>query len=246
MYTLIIAASVAVIISLAWGLSGLWGGFWLGSILGFILMITISALITRRITKRIEPALKQAQRQAEGQQAKLAIQTLEGLLPLAKWQVLLGSQLHSQIGSIQFATGDEAKAAESLEKSHARIGEAQIIRAVLHWRKKERDEAVAVLEDSVKHNKKNMMMQNFLAWMEQQRGQDERALARLQEALKAEKDDKITRENLMRVQNGKKISMKAFGMAWYGLKLEKVPGSMRQGQPAGGFRPGFRQPKRRR
>ena len=65
-----------------------------------------------------------------------------------------------------------------------------------------------------------------------------------QMALKIEKNHEHTKDNLLRLKNGKKMNMKKFGMAWYGLQFEKLPASMRQ-QQAPTARKGFRQRRRR-
>lgn len=245
MYTLIIAVSAGLLISILWPVLGIWGGLWLGTILGVLVMIAISAIVTRRISKRLEPAMQSIQRQVQAGQTRLALQTLESLLPLAKWQVLLGGQLHAQIGSIQYAGGEEAKAMESLSKAHGRVAEAQLLRASLLYRKKNVDEAVRVLKGSIKYNRKNALLFNTLAWILSQSERTDEAISQLQDALRTMKDDAATKDNLIRLQNGKKMTMKSFGMPWYGLQLEKVPNAMRQ-MPQGPSRPGFRQPPRRR
>ncbi len=51
------------------------------------------------------------------------------------------------------------------------------------------------------------------------------------------------KDNASRIQNGKKLNMKRFGMAWYALKLEVPPASMRQQAP-GSPRRGFRQKRK--
>jgi tetratricopeptide (TPR) repeat protein len=244
-YTLIIATTVGLLIAILWPVLGIWGGVWLGTILGVLVMVGISALITRRISKRIEPAMQHVQRQIQAGQTRLALQSLESLLPLAKWQILLGGQLHAQIGSIHYAGGDETKAMDSLSKAHGRVAEAQLLRAALLWRKKNAAEAIRTLRGSIKYNRKNSMLCNTLAWMLSQSDRSEEAIAQLQETLKTLKDDTATKDNLIRLQNGKKMNMKSFGMSWYGLQLEKVPNSLRQ-MPQGLARPGFRQPPRRR
>ena len=245
MYTLLIAVTVGLLIAILWPVLGIWGGVWLGTVLGVLVMIGISALITRRISKRIEPAMQSVQRQVQAGQTRLALQTLESVLPLAKWQILLGGQLHAQIGSIHYAGGDEAKAMESLSKAHGRVADAQLLRAALLYRRKNVEEATQALRGSLKYNRKNSLLHNTLAWMLSQSEKPEEAIAQLQEAIRMMKTDTATQDNLVRLQNGKKMSMKSFGMAWYGLQLEKVPNALRQA-PQGPPRPGFRQPRRKR
>ena len=65
-------------------------------------------------------------------------------------------------------------------------------------------------------------------------------------AQKIEPGNESTKENLGRLQNGKDLSMKRFGMIWYGLQLEKPPKSMGVAPGAAPFRKGFRQKPQRR
>lgn len=246
MYTLIIAGSAGLAVALLWPLLGLWGGVWLGTVLGLLLLVGISALVTRRIGKRLGPVMQQVQRQIQAGQTRLALQSLESLLPLAKWQILLGGQIHAQIGSIHYAHGDEAAAMNSLGRAHARVAEAQLLRASLLYRRKDVDGAIRALRDSVKYNRKNALLTNTLAWILSQEERTAEAIAVLTEAQRAAKGEEATKDNLIRLQNGKKMTMKSFGMPWYGLQLEKVPTALRQVPSNGPPRPGFRQPRRRR
>ena len=77
--------------------------------------------------------------------------------------------------------------------------------------------------------------------------QGEKAIEQLRRALKVEKSNEASKENLLRLQNNRKLSMKRFGMQWYALKLEKPPASMRQYQPGThrGMRNRQRKQKRR-
>ena len=90
------------------------------------------------------------------------------------------------------------------------------------------------------------MPYHVYAWMLLKDGDRDRAIGKLAEAEKIEKSNESTRENLDRLRNGKKLSMKRFGPAWWGLQLEKPPAQYRQQAGMAG-RKGFRQrPQRKR
>jgi hypothetical protein len=76
------------------------------------------------------------------------------------------------------------------------------------------------------------------------KGQNEAAIEKIQQALKIDDSNEVSKDNLQRLQNNKKMNMKPFGMNWYTLQLEKPPLSMMQDQFSG--RAGFRQPKRKK
>ena len=218
---------------------------WLFALLiGIVVSFGCMIFATRKIMKKLEPMFGQSQKQAQARQFKLAIKTLEGILPYAKWQVMLGGQIQSQIGVFHYADKNEASALEHLAKGSVRSPEAQMILASIHFKKGNMDQAKEVLELTIKFNKKQVLLYNALAFMFQLKGQNDEAIAILQKGIKALGGHEATQDNLIRLQNGKKMNMKPFGMNWYSLQLEKPPLSMMQDQFSG--RAGFRQPKRKK
>ena len=69
------------------------------------------------------------------------------------------------------------------------------------------------------------------------------AISAMNQLLQKVPDSEVSKDNLLRLQNRKKMNMKAFGMPWFSLGLERPPASM--GELRTG-RKGFRQPKQRR
>jgi tetratricopeptide (TPR) repeat protein len=216
----------------------------------FALLIGIAAsfgcmiFATRKIMKKLEPLFGQAQKQAQARQFKLALKTLKGILPYAKWQVMLKGQIESQMGVFHYADKNEASALEHLAKGSVRSPEAQMILASIHFKNGNVDQAKEVLEVTIKFNKKQVLLYNALAFMLQLKGQKDEAIVILQKGIKVLGGHEATQDNLNRLQNGKKMNMKPFGMNWYSLQLEKPPLSMMQDQFSG--RAGFRQPKRKK
>jgi tetratricopeptide (TPR) repeat protein len=245
-YTILVALGVGVVAGAIWTLLGLWKTWAFGIVLGLVLFVTTFALLSRRNAKRIEPVFEQVQRQIQGGNVRLALRTLEELMPFARWQILLKGQLHAQMGSLCFTTGDEARALEHLQQASPRLADGQLFLASLRYRRGDVDEAKKILETAIGYNKKQVMLYHVYAWLLQKEGDRDGAIAQLLRGLKVEKSNESTKDNLERVQNGKKMNMKRFGMSWYGLQFEKLPAAMRQGgQPMMG-RKGFRQKPRRR
>ena len=245
MYTILVALGVGAVVGAIWTLLGLWKTWAFGIVLGLTVALVTFILSSRRTAKRIEPVFEQIQRQIQQGNTKLALRSLEELLPLGKWQVLLTGQLHAQIGSLCFTMGDEARALEHLQKASPRVADGQLFLASLHYRRRQVDEAKKVLENAIRYNKKQMILYNVYAWILNKEGDRDGAIEQLLRCLKVESGNEATKDNLQRVQNGKKMNMKKFGMGWYSLQLEKLPASMRQGQAVVG-RPGFRQKRGRR
>ncbi|MEE2673714.1 MAG: hypothetical protein VX466_07970 [Myxococcota bacterium] len=248
MYSVLVALLGGVLVFGIWEAVALqleWA-FGFGILLGIVGAIATFAILSRRTAKRIEPRFEQIQRQIQGGNTKLALRSLEEMLPLAKWQVLLKGQLHAQMGSLCFTVGDNAKALEYLEKASPRLADGQLFLASLHYRKGDLAKTKQTLTTAIQYSKKQVILYNVYAWILYKEGDRDSAIDQLLRCLKIEKDNESTKDNLQRVQNGKKMNMKRFGMTWYGLQFEKLPASMRQGQQQMMGRKGFRQKRRRR
>ena len=248
MYTVLVALLIGAVTTAIWEVVAVQLGwaFGFGILLGPVVAIASFAIGSRRTAKRIEPRFEQIQRQIQGGNTKLALNSLEEMLPLAKWQVLLKGQLHAQMGSLCFTIGENAKALEHLEQASPRLADGQLFLASLHYRKGEVAKAKQVLTKAIGYNKKQVILYNVFAWILNKQGDRDAAIEQLLKCLKVEKDNESTKDNLQRLQNGKKMNMKRFGMTWYGLQFEKLPASMRQGQQQLMGRKGFRQKRRRR
>ena len=124
------------------------------------------------------------------------------------------------------------------------MADARLFLASIYYRRKNFDKAREVLETAIRYNKKQVLLYNVYAYLLNKQGKREEAIEQLLRCLKVEKDNESTKDNLLRLQNNKKMNMKRFGMTWYSLQLEKLPVSMRQSQGMG--QAGLRQRKRGR
>jgi len=242
-YNLLISLGISIGVGVAWTLLDLWQGWAMGTWLGILAFIASFVVIGRILKRKIEPAVQHAQKQAEAGKAQLAIRSLEDLLPLGNWQPLLRGQLHAQLGILRYSLGEEEKALQHLAKASERVAEAQLFRASLLFRQGNFDEAKKVLDLTSRFNKKHVLLHNVYAYMLEKKGQRAEAIAQLNALLKHEKNNEATKDNLLRLQNDKKMNMKRFGMNWYALQLEKPPTSLGQQRPP---RAGFRQKKRKK
>lgn len=245
MYTILIAILIGATSGGIWTALALWKTWQMGIVLTVLVGFLSFILISRFMARRIEPQFLAIQRQIEAGQTRLAIGQLEAMLSLSRWQVLLKGQIHAQIGMLAYATGDENAAASHLAKAGIRATEAQLTYAALEYRRGRKNEAREILTSSIRTNKKQILPYHVLAWMMAKDGDREGAINKLLECQKIEKSNESTTENLSRLQNGKKLSMKRFGIGWFGLQLEKPPAQMRAAQGMAG-RKGFRQKPRRR
>jgi len=242
-YNILISTLISAIL---FGLSMLipemhWGFALFIAAVGFF---AAAMILTRRTMKSIQPVFMQAQKQAQARQFQLAIKTLEGLRPKARWQLLLGSQVESQIGVFLYTDRKEDEALVHLQKGSPRSPDSQMILASIHYRRSDVAKVKEVMDVTLKFNKKNPLVYNAYAFMLFNKGDAPGAMAILSRGLKAIPGNEATQENLIKIQNGKKPNMKPFGMNWYSLQLEKPPMSMMQDQFSG--KAGFRQQKKRK
>jgi len=219
LFLILISVTVAVVAGVAVSLVG--GGWFLAGFAGVVAFLLSQLLIGRRLRKRLEPAMQQVRRQVEAGMLRQAIDTLDSLLPLGSWIPLLRPQLHAQIGLLAHHLGDQERAMRHLRQSTRRSAEAQLLLAALHERAGDLDAMRRGLLRAAPYQKKSPLFQNVHAWLLDKHGDD------------------ASRDNLRRLENGKKMNMKPFGFAWFALGYERPPQSMGQMQTA---RKGFRQP----
>ncbi len=243
MYTILISLLIGAVAGVAWTLAGFWKTWAFGIILGLTVAVAAFAILSRILAKRVEPHFMQAQKQIQAGAVKGALKSLEDLLPMARWQILLKGQIYAQMGSLAYAQGDMDQALGYLQKSSKRVSDAQLFLAALYYRRKDYAAAKSTLDSAIQYSKKQVILYNVLAWMQIKEDERSQAVETLLRCEKVDKSSEATKDNLHRVQNGKRMNMKRFGMTWYALQLEKPPASMRQAPP-GTPRAGFRQKKR--
>ena len=245
MYTILVSLLIGATSGAVRTALELWKGWQMGIALFVLVSFVAFIVISRVMARRIEPAFMAVQQKIQSGNTRLAIQDLEDLMPMSRWQILLKGQLHAQIGLLAYTSGDEKLAEEHLPKAGMRATEAKVAHAAMEYRRGKKDVAFESLDVAIRANKKQILPYHVFAWMKMKDGDRDAAIGKLAEAAKVEPSNESTQENLERLRNGKKLNMKRFGMGWFGLMLEKPPAQYRQaqGMPT---RKGFRQPKRRR
>ena len=246
MYTILISILIGATSGAVWSLLELWKTWQMGIVLFVVVSLLSFVLSSRLMARRIEPNFVAVQKQIQGGQTALAIQALEDLMPLSRWQILLKGQIHAQIGLLAYASGDDKRAEEHLPKAGMRATEAKLAHAAMEYRRGRKEQALEAVDIAIRANKKQIMPYHVYAWMLVKDGDKEGAINKLIAADKVDSGNESTKENLERLRNGKKLNMKRFGMGWFGLQLEKPPAQYRAQQGMAG-RKGFRQkPQRRR
>lgn len=237
MYPLLISGALALSILLGFLLVPEKPAYVFGPLMGLLAFVPAFLVLTRRMGEKVRPLFEQAQRQAKAGNVPQAIETLEKALGWRRWQLFLGAQIHTEIGLLHYAQGNEKQAIEHLRRGYPKVSHGHLVLAAALYRDGKLEDACKALELGIRYNRRSPILYNVLAWLLAQEKQRERAIAVLARGLAADPADEGTKDNLVRLQNDKRMNMKPFGDLWYLLKFETMKGA--QQQP---FRKGFRQP----
>lgn len=198
-----------------------WGS---GVFLGLIALIVPYVLIFRRVNRLVQTHMKDVERLVGAQQPERAIEKLNGIRSLGRWQLLLDSTIDAQIGMLRYAHMRDFDGAEPYLRRASRLAwQAKLMLAAYYFRKKRYDEMVQVLERTVKRSSKEGLAWLVYAWCEWKRGQSKsalRVLGRGREKLPS--DERLARMQEA-LQNGGKPKTRTFGPEWLGLYLEEMP-----------------------
>lgn len=210
----------------------------LGALLpALVVAVAAYLLILRRVNALL-------QKEMAGLQGLLMNRNVDGALSLlaaikarfSKWIPLVGSQIDGQIGSILYMKKDFEKARPYLQSAFVRMWDAKLMLACLLSGEvgpgKSRGDMKAVdalLDKVVRYTPKQGLLYSTWAWLHWKAGDSKRAvevLARGKEAL-GDSDPNLT-QNLLALQNDKKMKMKGYGEVWYSFHLEQHPMVLQQ------------------
>lgn len=234
MINLLISLFAGVAVALAVFLGSGFG--WIAAVLpGLAAAVAVYLLLSRRTFKRLEALFEAAQKEIMAQKLEKAIRTLEGGFALGPWQFLVRSQIHSQIGVLQYVRQEFDAALPHLEKSFSRHWLARAMLATSRYRKRDMDGAVKVFEEGVKANKKEGLLWAVYAWCLDKEGRHDEAVAVMGRAAKANPSDEKVKAVLQSLQNDKKLKLgKVYEEQWFQFHLERMPPEM--AGPRGGRR----------
>lgn len=188
---------------------------------------------------RSEKAVREAQQQAL---RKVRAIMTEGFA-LAPWQFLVASQLHAQIGALDYQEGNYEEARKHLSKAWSRNWMAQVQLAAIEWREDKKTEALSRLDKARGGGEKEALYWGVYAWMALESGDKDRALKLLADGQKACPSSKPLSEMADAVRNQRKFQPRVFGDAWYQFFPEHVTEAEKRAmaerfmQPKGQYRP---------
>src|SRR5690606_14700335 len=121
--------------------------------------------------------------------------------------------------------GEREAALAHLEKAGRRAPEAQALLGSIRYRDGKVEEALRGLDAAGRFSRRNALLHNLHAWLLVKENRVDDGMTVLNRLLKKEPGNEVTRDNLLRLQNGQKMNMKALGVAWYTLGFERPPAS---------------------
>lgn len=220
-----------VVISLAIG-AAVFFALWLPKLLklgealvpAFIVAIVALFVLGRKVFKELEATFAQAAKELQSQRFDAAIALLKSAYALNRRQFGVRSQLDSQIGMILYLRKDFSGAIPYLESAR-RLGHwlGVAMLAVAYYKKKDQARMRETFELLVKRAQKQGLAWNLYAYCLTQLGDDAGAQNVLARGVVKVKEDKRVQENLLAVQNGKKLKMKGYAEQWYQFHLEAPP-----------------------
>ena len=229
MYNLIIAFAVGVVVTAGVRLAGF--PLLAGVIPGVLAFVGTYVLLARRIAKRLEALVNTAKKELESissprdRDAKIskAVKTLEQGLQYDKWQPMVASQVHGQIGILHYMMKDYAAAEPHLAQASKRDGMSQAMRGALYYQRKDYPKMTEAFERAVKAGKKEGLVWAVYAWCLQQTKERDKAIAVLGRAVAANPSDEKLKAALTALQNDKRMKMKAWEPMWWQFNLEAPP-----------------------
>ena len=214
-----------------------------GAILPGVLAFGLSFFfLARRTMRQLEAVMGLAQKELAQRKLDRAVAVMESAFSLGRWQFLIASQLHGQIGVVLYLQKKFEEAEPHLCKAFVKMWVPKAMLGAMLYRRKDWDAMEETFETALRANKGESLLYAVYAWCQDKRGEKTRAVEILQRGTSENKSDERLKTLLVRVQNDKRMKMDAYGQEWDQFWLE-TPKMMQQGQ-GGGF--GLRQTRWRR
>ncbi len=198
---------------------------------GVVVIAATMFVLGRRVFKRLEGTFEKVGKELQQQRFDAAISLLKSGYVEARWQLGVATQIDSQIGMILYLRKDFSAAVPYLSRAKRFghwLGVAML--AVAYYKKKDTAKMKDAFELLVGRAKKQGLAWNLYAYCLIQLGDEAGAQNVLVRGDKATKDDKRVKENLLALQNGKKMKMRGYAEQWYQFHLDAPPQLMMDGR----------------
>ena len=207
---------------------------------GVLIAIGLYVLLARRTIGKLQQVatLVQAEltsmtanRREQQTKVERAVKLLENTLPLGRWQFLVTSEIHGQIGMLKYLFKDIPGAMASFKLTGNRNSLARTMQGAIHYQRKEYPEMERAFESAVKYGRKEGLYWATYAWCLIQSKQSAKAVPVLTRAVAANPSDENLKKALAAVQNDKRLKMNAWEPQWWQLGLEAPPAQQPQHLP---------------
>lgn len=234
MYNILIAAGAGI----AAFILGFVAAGWVAGFVPALLAFAVAwFLLARRTGKQVEGIVNLAMSAMQGGKIDEARSLLESALPFGKWQVLVGEQIHGQIGAIDYvqavglhlqkqypaAKARFATARDHLEKAWNRDWRAKAVLAALHHREGRPDDAVAVLEKASGPAGGEALFWGLYAFVLNEAKKRDEALKVVGRGLQENKESKPLKDIQEALTNKKRPDFKVLGEGWFQFFPEDIP-----------------------
>jgi len=199
--------------------------------LGVLVLVAVYVLAARRSGKQLEAVMMEVQKDLMGQRFDAALAKLDAAMAIGRWQFLVTSQLHSDMGYLLFVQKKFDEARPHLDKAFSRHFLAMAAKGVLLYKAGEFNKAFEQLEKTVLANKKQALVWGLYAWCYEQQGEDTKCLHILSRGTAENPADEKLKAQLELVQNGKKMRMDRWAEQWWQFHLEKPSAQRVMAQP---------------
>jgi len=206
-------------------------------------MQKLQAMMQQFAQRPVTPAQRNAALKTAGEHIDRAVEAFKKGLFLEPWQFGVGIQLNGQIGSLLFTKtqlvpdASVAAAIPYLEKARVRgrlasvfagLWPAWAMLGVAYYKggKESLPKAKALFEQCLPNASREAMFWQIYAWILVKEGETDAAISTLARARDALPNDETVAANLTALQNGKKMSMQAYGDQWYQFGLEAPTAQM--------------------
>jgi len=239
MYNLLLALALAAVV---YGAVASYAGWLAGFLPALIVLGVAYVLLARRSGRQLEAIFKRAMKEMEGGRVDQGRKILEEGFALARWQFLVGAQIHAQLGSIDYLQRNFKSARKHLEKAWSRHWQAQAMLAAIDHREGNNAAALGRLEKLKSAGAKEAVYWGLFAYIATESGDADKALQVLDLGQQQLPSSDSLKNMANQVRNKKKVKMKPFAPGWYQFFPEQIPKeSLMQAQ-----RPGKTYPQPRR
>lgn len=208
---------------------------WVGAVIPAIFVAIISFfIISRHFSIKLESSIKNLQEDLMKGHVERAMAQLKSIKErYGRWQFFLASTIDGQIGSILYVKGQYQQAKPYLERAFVRHWVAKAMLGVIYYRERKIAKMNEIFEKATRYVKKSGLLWSLWAYCVWREGDIEKAISILSQgkAQLGDADPHLT-QNLLSLQNQKRMKMKSYGEQWYQFQLEISPQQtqMKQGR----------------